>query len=393
MATDVLVVGGGPAGLAAALALRMRGVRVMVADAVKPPIDKACGEGLMPDSRRELALLGVELESSEGGEFRGIRFANHSGSDGGLGNVATAAFPIEASLGSGIGLGVRRQWLHSRLVQMAEEVGVDLRWGQTVVLRNNGEVVLNGDLMTYGFLIGADGQGSRVRRWAGLERGSILSRRFGFRRHFRVEPWSPYVEVHWGRTAQAYVTPVGTNEICLATIARDPHCRLTTVLDQLPWLREKLRGREFEPVALDVERGSLTTTRRLAHVSRRNVALIGDASGSADAITGEGMAMAFRQAMLLAECVEMGDLERYDRLHPKILGLPQTMARVMLLMDRSSLFRQRAIGMLAARPDLFARMLSVHVGSESLPKFVASKGLELAWRLAFPASSTAAGLA
>ena len=48
--TDVFVIGGGPAGLAAAIAARQQGLRVLVADGAKPPIDKACGEVLMPDA-------------------------------------------------------------------------------------------------------------------------------------------------------------------------------------------------------------------------------------------------------------------------------------------------------------------------------------------------------
>ena len=58
---DVLIVGGGPAGLATAIALRQKGASVTVADAMTPPIDKACGEGLMPDSLQDLAALSVFL--------------------------------------------------------------------------------------------------------------------------------------------------------------------------------------------------------------------------------------------------------------------------------------------------------------------------------------------
>src|SRR5690348_5891232 len=77
--TDVFVVGGGPAGLAAAIAARQHGLRVMVADRAQPPIDKACGEGLMPDSLEVLSRLGVSLECETGrgcetGSFHGIRF-------------------------------------------------------------------------------------------------------------------------------------------------------------------------------------------------------------------------------------------------------------------------------------------------------------------------------
>ena len=56
-ATDVFVIGGGPAGLAAAIAARERGCRVLVADGAEPPIDKACGEGLLPDGRAAAAAV------------------------------------------------------------------------------------------------------------------------------------------------------------------------------------------------------------------------------------------------------------------------------------------------------------------------------------------------
>ena len=386
--TDVLIVGGGPAGLATAVALRQRGASVTVADAMKPPIDKACGEGLMPDSLHELASLGVDLSArglstGDGAQFRGIRFVNHHiGNSGRSRETATAQFPADSFLPV-TGIGLRRPALHSRLAQRAEELGVVLRWLSPVQLKSAGQVLVAGEPFRYNWLVGADGHNSRVRSWAGLEDGSILSRRFGFRQHFQVEPWSPYVEVHWGKTGQAYVTPVGPNELCVATIARNANFRLENMLEELPWLREKLSGCAMpDPTPTDRERGALTTTRRLERVVRGKVILVGDASGSADAITGEGMGMAFRQALLLAECLEANNLGRYNRLHPDILELPQTMARVMLLMDRSEAFRNRALHMLASEPALFTRMLGVHLGTESLLRFIATRGLEIAWRLA-----------
>jgi flavin-dependent dehydrogenase len=372
--TGVLIAGGGPAGLAAAIALRQRGVAVMVADAMKPPIDKPCGEGLMPDSLHELARLGVELTPADGAAFRGIRFVH--GDD-----VATAEFP------AGVGIGLRRQSLHSRLVARAEEAGVTLRWQSPVQLLEDGEVRIAGEMVRYRWLIGADGQNSRVRGWVGLDDARTISRRFGFRRHFQVAPWSSFVEVHWGWSGQAYVTPTGPREVCVAAVTHDTQCRLHTLLEELPELSARLGGLLAEPV--DRERGALTTTRRLRRVAvnlpqHGRAALLGDASGSADAVTGEGMGMAFRQALLLAECIEAEDLARYNRLHPATLRRPQTMARMMLLMDRRDGLRERAIGMLAEKPKLFARMLGVHVGAESLPHFAAAKGLEACWRLAFP---------
>ena len=385
--TGVLIVGGGPAGLATALALCQRGIAVTVADAMKPPIDKACGEGLMPDALRDLAALGVELTVEDGAEFHGIRFVDHGsgvdGRDGGQ-RQATAQFPADG-FAPASGIGLRRQTLHSRLVAKAEECGVNLRWEHQVQLRPDGQVLVAGRDVRYEWLIGADGQGSRVRSWAGLGDGKILSRRFGFRRHYRVRPWSRFVEVHWGKSGQAYVTPVGPNEVCVATVARDAKMRMEPLLDEMPLLRERLGiAASRESSAIDRERGALTTTLRLRRVARGNVALAGDASGSVDAITGEGMGLAFRQALLLAECIHTRNMVRYQTLHRKTLHLPQTMATVMLILDRREVFRRRTLQLLSSRPDLFARMLGVHLGAESLPRFVASRGLELAWRLAVP---------
>jgi flavin-dependent dehydrogenase len=105
---DALVVGGGPAGLAAGIALRQSGLDVVVADALVPPIDKACGEGLTPDSVREIQRLGVDLE--DGYSFSGIRFVDGK-------RVATARFP------AGPGIGIRRVGLHRKLEERAEGAG------------------------------------------------------------------------------------------------------------------------------------------------------------------------------------------------------------------------------------------------------------------------------
>ena len=72
--TNVLIVGGGPAGLVAAIAARRKGFAVTVIDGAQPPIDKGCGEGLMPDAVSALARLGVALPIDRAMPFKGIRF-------------------------------------------------------------------------------------------------------------------------------------------------------------------------------------------------------------------------------------------------------------------------------------------------------------------------------
>jgi menaquinone-9 beta-reductase len=373
LASDVLVLGGGPAGLAAAIALRQSGVDVLLADALVPPIDKACGEGIMPDSRRELAQLGVDLNCVHGAAFHGVRFGDERST-------------VTANFSSGEGMGLRRVVLHSLLVDRARDIGVRLRWGTPVVLKPGQPATIAGERVTYRYLIGADGQSSRVRTWAKLTRGTLHTRRFGFRMHYRIDPRafdlsSSYVEVHWGPLGQAYVTPVGPDEVCVAVVTRFPAlARTARVIESIPALREKLRHAEIT----SRERGSITTTRTLHRVVRDNVALLGDASGSADAITGEGLAMAFRQALLLAASIESGSLDAYAAGHPKTLRIPQSMARSLLLMDRWPALRSKALRVFARDPQLFEKLLRVHMGEESMHRFLLEHAPRLGCRMLLP---------
>jgi len=364
---DVLIAGGGPAGLAAAIALRQRGADVLVADALRPPIEKPCGEGLMPDTRRELQRLGVEVDSRHGAEFQGILFCQ--------GEARCAAdFP------RGRGIGIRRPALHQLLLERAAQAGVRLLWGSPVTAHEGDAIRIGGEPCAYRWLVGADGIASQVRKWAGLEPDVVRSRRFGFRAHFRVAPWSRHVEIHWGDQGQAYITPVGPEEVCVAAITRHSGVRLFDILGGIPLLSEKLAG----AARSTPERGALTMTRRLRRVTRGNVALIGDASGSADAITGEGLAMSFRQALLLSESLACGSLEVYEARHATTLALPQRMAAMMLLLDRFGALRSRALPALAGRPELFRKLLAVHVGEKPLTEFILRHGPELGLLLLAP---------
>jgi flavin-dependent dehydrogenase len=332
---DVFIAGGGPAGLAAAIAARRKGMSVVVCDGNHPPVDKACGEGLMPDSRSAAARIGIHIPDSLGFEFRGIRFHGADRS-------------VEARFPNGRGIGVRRVALHQVLVETAERAGVELRWGTPAPALED---------IRARWIIGADGSASRVRRSAGLDACLRNSRRFAFRQHYRIAPWTDYMEIHWGEGCQIYVTPVGPDDVCLALISRWPDLRVEEAVRRFPALQERLEG-------VDVtsrERGAITATMRLRTVTSGNIALIGDASGSVDAITGEGMCLAFRQAALLADAMARGDLLHYARRHPRLALRPHLMARTMLILDRGPKVRQWAFGALSSAPWIFRGLLAAHV--------------------------------
>jgi len=351
--TDVFVVGGGPAGLAAAIAARLKGFKVAVADGARPPIDKACGEGLMPDSFGALRRLGIQLDPEQSFAFRGIRF---------LGSGAS----VEANFPSGRGSATRRTCLHQLLIDRAAEVGVSLLWGTRVTGISQNAVSLDGHAVQTRWVIGADGQNSRVRHWAGLEAARHESFRFGFRRHYLQSPWTDFMEIYWGSGCQMYVTPVNRHEVCVALITSDARMRLEDALPQFPELSRRLAGAECSTV----ERGAVSASRRLRRVYRGNMILIGDSSGSVDAITGEGLCLSFHQALVLADALAAGNLAAYQIEHRRLAQRPVFMAKLLLLLDRHPWLRHRVLRAMASEPAIFANLLAMHVGSLSSSDFL-----------------------
>ena len=357
--TDVFIVGGGPVGLAAAIAARRKGFSVTVADASEPPIDKACGEGLLPQGVAAAQALGINLTDIPSFPLRGIRF--HGANTHGLRTSVEADFPTNR------GMGIRRTVLHKALVEHAAREGIDLRWRTP-----------SGDLSSVKarWIIGADGMNSGVRSLAGLSATHRNTQRFGFRRHAGVAPWSNFVEIYWTQGLQVYVTPVAADEVGIAVLTRNPKQRVDEALGHFPDLAARVR----QAPSRSSERGAVTVCRVLKQVTRGNTALVGDASGSVDAITGEGLALGFHQAMELAEAMARNDLSLYETAHKRLARRPHFMANFMLTMDQRAWLRNRAIPALAARPEIFRRLLEMHVGAANPPRF-AVDFLALGWQM------------
>jgi flavin-dependent dehydrogenase len=356
---DVFIAGGGPAGLACAIALARKGHRVLVADGMKPPIDKACGEGLMPDTLAALRNLGIDLPAlveAESARILGIRFIDTAD-----GTTVQARFPGHA----GEGRGVKRKTLHQLLLDRAIELGVVFSW-ETVVRGLTGQgsdhttVETNRGSFHASYVVGADGHQSRIRSAAGLDRARITAQRVGLRQHFAIAPWTEFVEVYWSDRGQAYVTPISATEICVAFVAHTKFAAgVPEALAHFPQLAARLEGAQPS----DAPRGAITYSRKLHRVTKGNVALLGDASGSVDAVTGEGLSLAFRQALSLADAIHAGDLAAYQRSHLHMRRMPHLMASTMLLLDSSPLLRTCSIDLLARIPWLFAKLLEIHIGN------------------------------
>jgi menaquinone-9 beta-reductase len=345
----MVIVGGGPVGLAAAIAARQRGLEVLVADRARPPIDKPCGEGVMPEGVSVLRALGVQVDSSKALPFYGIRFI-----DAGL--SVEAYFPAVA----GHGLGIQRPILHRMLVLRAEEVGVVTRWGEPVTGVSGAGVRIAGRNVPCRWVVGADGRGSRVRQWAGFRpTPSSVRRRVGLRQRFRARPWTDFVEVHWHNLGQAVVTPITSNEVCISVFAGAQCGPMPEMIELFPELSRRLRGAH----ATSSVRGAISGSSDIGSVVRDQVALVGDASGSVDALTGEGLSLGFRQALTLAAAVERQNLAQYQVVHRHIARVPRRMASLMIWVGARAGLRRRVLHALNSQSQMFGLMLGVHTAA------------------------------
>ena len=241
---------------------------------------------------------------------------------------------------------------------------------------NGNDVVLNSGSVHAKWIVGADGDASRVRTWAGLDRFTRDRVRFAFRRHYAIAPWTEFMEVYWATGAQLYVTPIAADEVCVAAISHDPHLRVDDALALVTELHDRLAGAESR----SQERGATSATRRLCDVQRGFLALIGDASGSVDAITGEGLGILFHQAEALGRALAGGDLAPYQAAHRRIMRRPTFMADLLLAMDRWPWAGARAIRAFHDYPGLFDRLLAAHLGEASPPNEIATHA-RLGWRI------------
>ena len=324
----------------------------------------------MPDGVAALRQLGIKIPANEAYPFRGIRFVSD-------GKRAEAVFP------RGTAYGIRRTHLHRIMVEHAASLGVEMLWQTAVTGLHPQGAMVAGELVRARWVVGADGTSSRVRKWAELDPPKQNPRRrknlrFAFRRHYRIPPWTDFMELHWGRNCQAYVTPVGREEVCVALISSSPKLRLSIedALGEFPDLCGRLEHAEYA----SNERGAITVTRNLPRIYRSRTVLVGDASGGVDAVTVEGLCLTFRQAALLGDCLASGDLARYQRHHRALMRRPTMMARMMLLMAKHNRLRERAMHVFQSSPRAFAGMLAMHVGEGSTRDHVAN-GIALGWQL------------
>jgi geranylgeranyl reductase family protein len=369
---EVVVVGGGPGGTAAAIFLRQAGHEVVLLDEARFPRDKVCGEGVSPEAWRLLGRMGAEgaVRALRPRPLRGMRLTAPDGTAF-AGTYVGAREP---------GFAVRRWCLDRALLDAARAAGVEVHEGVRVgdLVRRDGlvrgVVAENGggpEAIEARLVVGADGRRSVVARRLGLLKEHRTLRKFAVRGYWSgVEGLTEHGEMHVVRGAYCGIAPLGAGEAnvtfvvdrdAMGAAGGDLERFYRHTLRQWPRVLERLARAELlgppraiGPLALEARR-----------VSAPGALLVGDAAGFYDPFTGEGVTLALRSAELAAEVAHRAlahgssDLREYDRQRHEATRDKFRLNRLLQRIIAWPAVANAVARRLSRRPDLADRLVGI----------------------------------
>ena len=315
----------------------------------------------MPAGVRVLETLDVRrlLDAADCAPIEGIRLVQEDGT------------AIPGKLPAGGGLGIRRTALTSALARRAAEAGVELRWDCAVegfaITGRAVTITTAAGALNAGILVAADGLHSPTRHRAGLAGPSQGSPRFGLRQHFRLAPWSRFVEVHLSRGVEAFVTPAGTMRVGVAFLwerdSFDGPVSFEMLLARFPAVAQRLAGAPAD----SQPRGAGPLAQAAHSRTSDRLVLVGDAAGYVDAITGEGLSLALTCAQALGAALPAAlargasreALAPYERFCAHGFRRYALACRFVLALARRPKARRLALHILGRHPHLFDRLLAL----------------------------------
>jgi len=395
--SEVLVVGGGPAGSSVAFALAGAGVDVHLVDRAHFPRPKPCAEYLSPEASRILSAMGTleRIEATGAAALAGVRVRAPNG------RVIAGDFVA----GHGFrgfrdrGLSVRREVLDAIVLDAARGSGARVTEGVRVTgLVTQGDSVVGvstlgasgaGELRAR-LVIGADGLRSVVARRLGVARTLRWPRRIALVTHYaNVGDVGEHGEMHVERDGYVGIADVGNGLTTVALVV--PARRSREIMgDRSEFLDAWLRARRhLAPRFARATRATpVVATGPFASYARRawapGVALVGDAADFFDPFTGEGIYAALRGGEMLAAWVREAlaaksqrdaqrALAQYDAERRLEFGGKWIVERVIGAVIAASPLINRAARGLSSRKDLADLLIGV-TGNFVPPRAVISLG-------------------
>jgi 2-polyprenyl-6-methoxyphenol hydroxylase-like FAD-dependent oxidoreductase len=358
--------------MAAALELHRAGRQVLVIDAGGSP-EKVCGEGLLPPGWLALEALGVAELVEEKAPITELVYRMP---DPRTGVLRSLTAPIGRP-----SFGVRREVLCRAFARAAEGCGLEIwrparfrgvRFGPTLlqVEIQLGPAQAASVRVDCRYLIGADGLHSTVRREAGLQSAKPRSfSRWGTRIYLRNQS-SQGVTVTLGDGVESYMTPLGGDLSGLAFIW-SPQALGRPLPGTGPiWHRLLDRFPPSFREALPPEEAFFGSDRAIGplhqlvtsplHPSGR-IALVGDAAGYLDALTGEGLCLGMLQAQALTRLLLQNRVQLYPAQHRAIKLRHQFVIHLLLRLFAHPALKERAFSSLLGAPGMFAALIAMAV--------------------------------
>jgi menaquinone-9 beta-reductase len=348
---DVLVIGGGPSGAAAAYWLAQQGRRVLVVEKKRFPREKTCGDGLTPRAVRELHGMGLAEPLADYLRYDGLRSIAH-------GVTLELAWPEHPDFPP-YGYVIRRRELDEMVVGQAVKAGATL-WPAAEAT----EPLVEGGLVTGAivhrkesstrepvrarYLVVADGANSRFGRALGAARDRSYPLGMAVRGYFESPHHDdPWIESHLdlrdreGNHLPGYgwVFPVGDGTVnvgvgLLSTFSGWKSVNTSRLMDAFVATAPPRWGISPESSCGPPTGGKLPTGGSVRPATGPTWVVVGDAGAAINPFNGEGIAYAYETGRLAADALELalatGDglaLQRYPERLEELYGLYFKVAR------------------------------------------------------------------
>ena len=340
-AVPLVIVGGGPVGLACAIFAKNAGLTPVILESGVSDGDKACGEGLMPGVKPLLDELGID---PPGMDLVGVSYRQND-------TVVNHRFPDRP------GRGVRRTTLIDALRDRAHELGVERRRERVTSVKPGVSTVslglASGETIDAAYVVACDGLHSTVAHELGLVASTPRrGRRYGLRQHFATKPWSSFIEVYYAGSSELYITPVDENTVGVAVLGRKG-VNLMDTIRQVPEVHQHLEG----VASASSLRGAGPFPHRVKKAQVGRVLLVGDAAGYVDAITGEGLRVGFAQAKEAIQAIASNQPATYPRRWRSVTREFRVLTRGLVVMASSPL-RGSIVPLATALPRVFGMVVN-----------------------------------